>query len=131
MGEFSCSAENYEKCKDELAAFRNANRASARGPEYFRWRYRGRPNNAPPIIVAARDASGEIAGALSVIPHHYYVGNNLKRLGVLGDISVSEKYRGRGIAQKMFVCLPGLEAVRELEGCVVLPNKEALRPLEK
>jgi len=130
-GEVSCSAEDYEKCKDEFAAFRNANRAVARGPEYFRWRYCGRPNNALPIIVVARDASGAVAGALSVIPHHYHVGGSLKRLGVLGDISVSEKYRGRGVAKKMFACLSGLDEVKKLEGCVVLPNEEALRPLEK
>jgi hypothetical protein len=90
MGEVRFSTESYGACSQELIAFRNANRALARGPEYFQWRYLKRPNGAEPIIVWARDASGEIAGSLSVIPHHYHVGDTVCRIGVLGDISVSE-----------------------------------------
>lgn len=131
MSDVRVSAENYEKCKDEFAAFRNANRTVARAPEYFRWRYQERPNAAEPVIVCARDASGEIAGALSVIPHHYHVRDAVTRLGVLGDISVSGKHRGKGVAKKMFALLPGLKPVRELAGCIVIPNEDALRPLGK
>jgi GNAT superfamily N-acetyltransferase len=131
MGEVRFSTESYGACSQELIAFRNANRALARGPEYFQWRYLKRPNGAEPIIVWARDASGEIAGSLSVIPHHYHVGDTVCRIGVLGDISVSEKYRGKGIAKEMFGYLSGLKPVKNLNACIVLPNKEALRPLEK
>lgn len=131
MGEIRFSAESYDGCEKELISFRNENRGVARGMEYFRWRYRERPNGAEPIIVWATDDSGERAGALSVIPHHYHVGNSVERLGVLGDISVSEKYRGRGIAKGMFDYLSGLGPVKDLTACVVLPNKEAMRPLEK
>jgi len=131
MSDVRVSTEDYEKCKDEFAAFRNANRAAARAPEYFRWRYRERPNAAEPVIVCARDSSGDLAGALSVIPHHYHVCDAVSRLGVLGDISVSEKYRGKGVARKMFALLPGLKAVKDLAGCMVIPNEDAMRPLER
>jgi len=131
MGEVRFSTESYDGCEKELISFRNANRGLARDLGYFRWRYLKRPNKAEPVIVWATDASGERVGALSVIPHHYHVGGSVERLGILGDISVSKKCRGRGIAKGMFEYLSGLKEVKDLSACVVLPNAEALKPLEK
>ena len=121
----------YEKCKNDLAAFRNKNRSDGRDSRYFEWRYLLRPSGKEPVIVWAIDKGGAPAGSLSLIPHEYFVNGQSRFLGVLGDISVSESMRGKGIAGRMLECLHGLKQVSDLGGCMVLPNEEASRPLLK
>lgn len=121
----------YEECKKDLMAFRNQNRAACRDSRYFDWRYLKRPSGRAPVIVWALEKSGSPAGSLSLIPHEYFIGGRSRTVGVLGDISVSEKMRGRGIAGAMLGYLGRLKEVRELDGCMVLPNEEAARPLQK
>lgn len=122
---------SYEKSKKELAAFRNSNRSDGRDLGYFDWRYARRPSGREPIIVWAIEKSGETVGSLSVIPHDYSVNGTSALFGVLGDISVSEKARGKGIAGRMLGHLNGLCDLEGLRGCIVLPNEEASRPLQK
>lgn len=110
---------------------RNANRDDARDENYFDWRYLGRPGGKPAAIVLARNGKGEAVGALSLIPHSYWVDNALATVGLLGDISVSREWRGKNIAQQMLRFLAQLDAVRSLRCCLVLPNEPAARPLEK
>ena len=129
--EVQLSAATYQQCKADLMRVRNANRDVARDERYFDWRYLGRPGARPPIIVQARDGGGEMIGSLSLIPHGYWIGDAMASVGLLGDISVASAWRGKSIAQKMFQFLSGVEAVRELRCCVVLPNEPAARPLEK
>lgn len=129
--EVELSALSYHQCKPDVMKLRNANRDIARDEGYFDWRYLGRPGGWSPVIVLARDGRGEAIGSLSLIPHSYWIDNAMAVVGLLGDISVASEWRGRSIAQKMFRFLSGLEAIRELRCCVVLPNEPAARPLEK
>lgn len=122
---------DFEPNKSRLIEFRNRNRETARDDAYFEWRYTKRPNNAPPVIVAALDDEGNFLGSLSLIPNHFRVGTETCLLGVLGDISVHESMRGKGLAQSMLNFLAGLDEVRRLKACLVLPNEGAARPLEK
>lgn len=130
-GEVELSAASYQQCKPDLMKVRNANRDVPRDESYFDWRYLGRPGSRPPTIVLARNGKGETVGALSLIPHSFWIDNGIVAVGLLGDISVSREWRGRSIAQQMFRFLSELEAVKELRCCVVLPNEPAARPLEK
>lgn len=122
---------DFEPNRKRLVEFRNRNRESARDGAYFDWRYAKRPNNANPVIVAALDDGGNLLGALSLVPNHFRVGNETCLIGVLGDISVDESMRGKGLAQSMLNFLAGLDEVRPLKACIVLPNEGAARPLEK
>lgn len=131
LTEVELSASSYQQSKPDVMKMRNANRDDARDESYLDWRYLGRPGGRSPIIVLARDGGGGIIGALSLIPHSYWIDDAMTAVGLLGDISVASEWRGRSIAQKMFGFLSGLEAVRELRCCVVLPNEPAARPLEK
>jgi len=110
---------------------RNANRDDVRDEGYFDWRYRGRPGGRSPVIVMARDRRGEVAGALALIPHLYWIDDAVAAVGLLGDISVAEQWRGKRIAQQMMDFLSGLEPVRELQCCMVLPNDAVTRSLQK
>ena len=118
-------------CKDELLELRNANRDTKRDEIYLDWRYLKRPCQIEPIIVWAHSNGGEVVGALSLVPHHYSIYNKECTLGVLGDISVVPKWRGKGVAREMFQFLDRLDEVKRLKGCVVLPNKDAAKPLER
>ena len=131
MHSVSYSAATYRECRRELMEFRNANRDTIRDERYFDWRYSDRPGQSEPIIVWAENERGEKIGSLSLIPHHYSVNKTSCPLGRLGDISVAKEYRGKGIARQMFYYLSGLDAVKSLAACIVLPNEDAARALEK
>jgi hypothetical protein len=130
-GEVELSVSAYQQCKHDLIKVRNANRDIARDESYFDWRYLGRPGGRSPVIVLARNGKQEVVGALSLIPHSYWIDNGIAAVGLLGDISVTKEWRGRNIAQQMFHFLSELEVVKKLRCCVVLPNVPAARPLEK
>lgn len=121
----------YATCKDWLMDFRNANRATPRDAGYFEWRYRKRPAGAEAVIVWAENEAGSVIGALSLIPHPFLLDGRACLVGILGDVSVAPAARGRGIAQRLLQALAAVPAVKELAGCLVLPNEEAARPLRK
>jgi GNAT superfamily N-acetyltransferase len=129
--EVELSAVSYDQAKSDLMKIRNANRDDVRDEKYFNWRYLGRPGGQAPVIVMARDRQGETVGALALIPHLYWINDALAPVGLLGDISVDEAWRGKRIAQQMMHFLSGLDAVRELRYCMVLPNEAATRSLQK
>jgi GNAT superfamily N-acetyltransferase len=131
MEEFRLSKVSYSKCAKELLDFRNLNRSARRDDVYFAWRYAQRPSGIEPSIVWAHDSASRPVGSLSLVPHHYDVSGESHMIGVLGDISVSERMRGKGIAFKMLEHLWTLSEVRKLRACMVLPNEEASRPLSK
>lgn len=132
LNDIELSAVPYEKCKKDLVEFRNRNRQTGRGVGYFDWRYLKRPSGRQPVIVwAVEKGSGSTIGSLSLIPHEYSVNGAPSLFGVLGDISVSESARGLGIAGRMLNYLHGLKETSTLRACIVLPNIEASRPLQK
>jgi len=131
MPEIRLSFVPYDKCKHDLISFRNSNRETNRDELYFDWRYLGRKTEIKPVVVWAEDAKGEKVGSMSIVPHRYLADNSACLLGILGDISVDERCRGRGIAKQMLNFLPEIREIKKFSGCLVLPNVEAARPLEK
>lgn len=129
--DLSLAQVGYNESRPELMRFRNANRPAARDERYFDWRYLRRPGGREPIIVVARDAAGQVIGALSIVPHRYCVDDELAHMGMVGDISVDERWRGRNIGQALARYAASLDAFRSLWGVVVLPNEPAARMLEK
>jgi len=126
----SFATSGYPECAPELIAFRNANREIPRDRAYFDWRYLGRPCAATPIVVWA-ELGSEPVGALTICPHDFHVLEAERIVGVMGDISVRRESRGLGIAAAMFNFLPQIDAVRDLHGCLVLPNEGAAAPLSR
>ncbi|MCC6502889.1 MAG: GNAT family N-acetyltransferase [Deltaproteobacteria bacterium] len=130
MLEIKLSETSYEKSASKIISLRNSNRAVPRDANYFNWRYSQRPCDGKPIIIMA-EISGEAVGCLSLIPHHYYINGERRQVGILGDISVSKEFRGKGIAKKMFACLMDIKDLdKRVDACIVLPNEDAARPLE-
>lgn len=131
MNSIRFSAIPYEHCKGDFITFRNANREDIRDEQYFEWRFQNRPSGKGSLIVWAEDAKSGKIGSISVTPHHYSLDNRSVLVGIVGDISVAKEWRGKGIARQMLIYLKGLREFKELEACVVIPNDDAARPLEK
>lgn len=132
MSDIRFLSTSYEKSRDDFISFRNANREITQSEAYFDWRYLNRPcRQLKPIIVWTETVEGRKIGSLSIVPDYYMINKRLCPIGVLGDISVSKEWRGQGIAQKMFHYLSGLGEMNEFDACIVLPNEDAARPLQK
>jgi RimJ/RimL family protein N-acetyltransferase len=131
MNSIRFSAVPYEHCKGDFVTFRNANREDVRDEQYFEWRFLKRPNGSKSLIVWAEDANGSKIGSISLTPHHYSLDNRNVLFGILGDISVSKEWRGKGIARQMLAYMKELREFKELEACIVIPNDDAAKPLEK
>ena len=125
MGEISFRISTYNECKNDLLAFRNANRDSIVDLDYFEWRYLERPCDFKPIIIWAENQGGEKVGAVSIIPQYYSIDNIICPVGVIGDISVSKEWRRKGIARKMFIHLKELDNIEPVKLYFVLPNDSA------
>jgi GNAT superfamily N-acetyltransferase len=131
MSEFHFTVVPYDTCVDEVIAFRNANRVLARDRHYFEWRYQHRPCQQSAMIVWGIDSHGRKVAAASIIPHDFYVLDGVYPVGMLGDISVAPECRGHGIATKLLQFLQQESTFQSLRACIVLPNDEAARPLER
>jgi len=131
MNEFHFTVAPYDTCVDEVIAFRNVNRVLVRDRQYFEWRYQHRPCQQKAMIVWGIDSHDRKVAAASIIPHNFYVLDGVYPVGMLGDISVAPECRGLGIATKLLQFLQQDSTFQSLRACVVLPNDEATRPLER
>lgn len=125
------SIVGYDAGAADLLAIRNANRETPRDTGYFDWRYRGQPAAHPPVVVLAEHWSGERIGALSMIPRDYLVDGARCSLGVLGDLSVSAPWRGRGLAGRMLRYAAESDVARGWAASVVLTDEAAAGSLER
>ena len=131
MSDFRFSVVPYDSCVDEVIAFRNANRDVVRDQRYFEWRYKYRPCQKKALIVWGMDGRGNKVAAASIIPHDFHVLDGEYPVGMLGDISVAPECRGRGVATHMLEYAQQDAAIQSLHACLVLPNDEAFRSLER
>lgn len=131
MSNYRFSAISYSECKAEYIAFRNENRENLRDESYFEWRFLKKPGGCIPLIIWVESASGEKIGSVGFTQDVYAVNGELYPFGQLCDISISKKWRGKGIARGMLEFLSGLEQFREKKLCFAMPNQDAARALEK
>ena len=121
----------YETCIQEVISFRNANRILARDRNYCRWRYESRPCQHKAMVVWGTNREGCKVAAASIIPHDFYVLDDVYPVGLVGDISVTPEWRGRGVATQLLQFLRQEPWLQTLRACMVLPNDDAARPLER
>jgi len=122
----------YGEISGEVVSFRNANRGTVRTENYFEWRYLSRPPvGGERLVVTARTGAGDLAGALSVIPHYYNFSGERRTMGKIADISVGERFRGQGLAARMFHHLDELAASGPYDHFIALPNTAAASALKK
>lgn len=124
-------AVSYNECKAEYISFRNENRGNFRDETYFEWRFLKKPGGCVPLIAWVESASGEKIGSVGFTQDVYAVNGEPYPFGQLCDISISKKWRGKGIAKVMLEFLSGLEQFKEKKLCFAMPNQDAARALEK
>jgi len=121
----------FSECADIVAAFRNTQRETQRDAAYFDWRYVRRPSGLPAHVTLGFDAAGQAVAAASLIPHDFSVAGRLVKAGMIGDVSVAESMRGRGLAAQLIARLRDDAFARGLDACFVLPNKELTGALSR
>lgn len=124
MSEVTFRTLPFEQCADIVAAFRNTQRETQRDAAYFAWRYVQRPSGLPAHVTLGFDAAGQAVAAASLIPHDFHVAGSVVKAGMIGDVSVAESMRGRGLAAQLIARLRDDAFGRNLDACFVLPNKE-------
>jgi len=107
-------------CLSDALAFRNLNRVTQRDEAYMRWRYLERPSEVPAYVVWAFIGDARV-GAATVAPHDFSIEGRPVRLGVVGDISVDVRTRGRGVARELLAFIKNVAGDR-ISGCLVMPN---------
>lgn len=131
MANHRFSAVSYQDCKSDYIAFRNENRENSRDEAYFEWRFLKKPGGCVPLIIWVESESGEKIGSVGFTQDIYVVNGEQHAFGQLCDISISKRWRGKGIAKGMLEFLAGLEQFREKKICFAMPNHDATRALEK
>jgi hypothetical protein len=105
----------------------NENRPEMVSRSYLDWRYLNE-KNTPPVIFWVQQSDGTIVGMASLIFHRYWVNNEAHNFAVLGDISLNDDVRGKGISRKLFQFI-NLYIERNNYITFVMPNNSASRGL--
>jgi GNAT superfamily N-acetyltransferase len=99
--QFLCAVTEYGGFEAEVLALRNANRDRQETQLYVDWRYHRMADAPPPVVFWLRTADGDRIGMASIIFRPYWIGNRQVRVAVVGDISVSKGWRGRGLGRML------------------------------
>jgi GNAT superfamily N-acetyltransferase len=130
MGEYNVSVTGWTGFEDEILRLRNANRSVTQDRLYLEWRY-GRRNGAPePIVFWVKSQTGEAVGMASLIFRPFSMDRKEVYIGVLGDISLDESLRGKGIGRRLleYVRRYLTENLADLTA-IVIPNEAARKSL--
>ena len=99
--EYSCIVTEYVGNEQEVLRLRNASRDNPETREYVDWRYQTPPGSPGPKVFWLVSASGERVGMASLIFRRYWCNGSPVHVAVLGDISVAQSLRGRGLGQRL------------------------------
>jgi GNAT superfamily N-acetyltransferase len=99
--DYSCIVTEYVGNEQEVLRLRNASRDNLETREYVDWRYQMPPGTPGPKVFWLVSASGERVGMASLIFRPYWRNGSPVHVAVLGDISVAQSLRGRGLGQRL------------------------------
>lgn len=131
LGGFEVALTGIAGYEAEVLRLRNANRSEAKSMEYVLWRYRQQEGVPEARIAWLVDASGSAVGMAACVFRPFCIDGAVSDVGVLGDISLDEGLRGRGLGQRLLFAL-----TRELERAgpsgraFVIPTQAARRSLD-
>jgi hypothetical protein len=118
------SISTYQGVEAEVLSLRNRNRPVPRTQKYLDWRYLGLKSVRKPIIFWVQLKNRTRIGMAAIIFRPYWVNDELREVGILGDISLDMEYRGRGVARSWFAFVNGYLEKEGILG-LVIPNPVA------
>ena len=95
------SVTDYSGSEDEILRLLNANRPDTKTRRWLDWRYAQRPDAPAPKVFWLRYPDRHAVGMASLIYRRYWVNGQPRDLAVLGDISLREDLRGRGLGRQL------------------------------
>jgi len=101
--DFQFSSTQFLGYEDEILKLLHRNRSETFTKEYLQWRYLGEPSPVPPAIFWVQNKNGDRIGMCSLIFRKYWLNNEPFYMGVAGDTSLDNDYRGKGIAKNLFL----------------------------
>lgn len=131
MAGYSFVITEYSSFEDEVLQLRNANRRNEQKTrKYLDWRYATGEFVPHAKIFWVISLDGERVGMASLIFRRYWVDGEPMYLAVLGDISLNEHERGKGVGQELLRIVSNYitEYFPKCTG-FVMPNQAAERSL--
>lgn len=121
---------SYVGNEERVLLLRNSNRCTPQTREYLDWRYCQLPDMPAPCIAWLISAAGEAVGMAAAIFRPYWMNGTLSHIAVLGDISLAEGLRGRGVGQQLLAGLSRHLRLGSSGGwAFVIPTEAARRSL--
>jgi len=126
MSASACEVTPFDGCAGEILRLRNANRENPETLAYLSWRYALAPGCPAPCVYWLRGASGERIGMASVIFRPYLLDGKRVPVGVIGDISLEARWRGRGLGHSLLKFMTSdLERRFPDRAALVIPTEAA------
>lgn len=129
MEELKYSMTSYEGFEEEILRIRNENRPIAQTRRYMDWRYLGQKSPFLPKVFWIQTKEGMRIGMASLIFRPYWINKRLVHFAILGDISLNQEYRGRGIGRELFKYINSFIERERCFAALVIPNEEAQKSL--
>jgi GNAT superfamily N-acetyltransferase len=98
---FVFNITGYTGFEEEILRLRNANRDVQKTREYLDWRYARLSGTPAPRVFWIRSSDNLAVGMASLIFRRYWVNNEPRDLAVLGDISLDQRLRNKGLGRAL------------------------------
>ncbi len=97
----TCAVSGFSGTESQILRLRNTNRDTPETLAYLAWRYEVEPDCPPPRIYWLLTPDQERIGMASAIFRSYQIAGTRTPVAVIGDISLDERWRRRGLGQKL------------------------------
>jgi GNAT superfamily N-acetyltransferase len=128
----SCIATAFQGFEAEILRLRNSNREHGETLDYLKWRYQSTAGAPDPRVYWLLDAAERPIGMASAIFRPYSINATAGYVAVIGDISIDQEWRGRGLGRTLLQFMTA-ELDREHTGYpgLVIPTETARRTLAR
>ena len=129
-GRYSILVTPYIGYEDTVLEIRNRNRTRPTDRAHMDWRYKQLEGVKAARLFWIEVAGGMKIGVAGVVFRKYCVNGNLREMGVLGDIALDTRFRGKGLGKKLF---DAINRSFQEDGStlgLVIPNEMAGRALK-
>jgi cellulose synthase/poly-beta-1,6-N-acetylglucosamine synthase-like glycosyltransferase len=128
-GKLSFSVTGYCGCEEEILTVRNRNRKTPQTRADMDWRYQGERTGRAPLVFWLRDENGGLLATGALIFRSYLVDGQERLFAVLGDISVEQPHRGKGLSKELYHRINAYIAAQDFDCAFVMPVKLAEKGL--